>query len=90
MTRMRSTHSKGRREEDRGGTMGEERERDIDKAAWKMKMLQAYRSKREDVGRGSLMLVFGGGENAWGRLLLSDEIGMKTWMVWRSDSFPIA
>lgn len=52
-------------------------------------MLQAYRSKSEDSGRGSLKLLFGGGEKAGKKLFLSGDMGIKTWML-RGDALLIA
>lgn len=52
-------------------------------------MLQAYRSMSEDSGRRSLKLLFGGGEEAVKKLLLSKEMGIKTWKL-RGDAVPVA
>lgn len=42
-----------------------------------IKMLLAYRSISEDSGRGSLKLLFGGGEKAGKKLFLSKEMRIK-------------
>lgn len=53
-------------------------------------MLQGYRSKREDGGRGSLKLVFGGGEKGIEEVISFRGDGDKNMDVWRGDSLPIA
>lgn len=48
-------------------------------------MPAAYRSLSGDSGRRSLKLLFGGGEKAGKKIFLSEEKGIKTWML-RGDA----
>lgn len=65
--------------QDRRGQEGERRKEE-GQSSPEIKMLRVYRSISEDSGRGSLKLLFGGGEKAGKKLFLSEDMGIKTWM----------
>lgn len=60
-----------------GGQKERERVAEMRGTDRQIKMLLAYRSISEDSGRGSLKLLFGGGEKAGKKLFLSKEMRIK-------------